>query len=120
MVESSKLNTTVLESTHTIDIVDANKTNTLNINSIEDLSSVVPNTNISGIGTRSDRTFTFRGISNYLTYESSVAMYIDDAPVPFSYGYGAVDMKNIKTIEVLKGPPLTRKGLFLARVLNQA
>jgi iron complex outermembrane receptor protein len=110
MVESSKLNTTALESTHTIDIVDANKTNALNINSIEDLSSVVPNTNISGIGTRSDRTFTFRGISNYLTYESSVAMYIDDAPVPFSYGYGAVDMKNIKTIEVLKGPQGTLFG----------
>ena len=109
-IESSKLSNSALELTHTIDIVDENKTETLNINSIEDISSIVPNANISGIGTRADRTFTFRGVSNYLTYESSVAMYIDDAPVPFSYGYGAVDMNNIKNIEVLKGPQGTLFG----------
>lgn len=91
-------------------MLDEEKLNTLQADSIEDLSSVLSNTNISGLGNRSDKTFTIRGISNYLTYESSVAMYIDDTPVPFSYGYGALDFKNIKSIEVLKGPQGTQFG----------
>ena len=109
-IESSKLDNTQLESSQTINIVDKKKLETFSINDIQGLSSIVSNTNISGLGGRSDKTFTLRGISNYVTYESSVAIYVDDVPVPFSYGFGAVDFSNIESIEVLKGPQGTLFG----------
>ncbi len=109
-IESSKLSENATQTTQTIDILDAAKIDNLNIKDITGLSAVVSNTNISGIGNRSDRTFSFRGVSNYVAYESSVSMYVDDVPVPFSYGYGAIDFKNIKNIEVLKGPQGTQFG----------
>ncbi|QOY51001.1 TonB-dependent receptor plug domain-containing protein [Candidatus Sulfurimonas baltica] len=109
-IESSKLEETSQESTSTVNIIDKKKLAITSVKSIKDLSSVISNTNISGIGNRSDKTFTIRGISNYVAYESSVAMYIDDVPIPFSYGFGMVDMHNIKTIEVLKGAQGTLFG----------
>ena len=109
-IESTKLTETSLDAPQSIDVIDEDKLETLQVDSIDDLSSVLSNTNISGLGNSSDKTFTIRGISNYLTYESSVAMYIDDTPVPFSYGYGVLDFKNIKSIEVLKGPQGTQFG----------
>jgi hypothetical protein len=81
-IESTKLTETSLDASQTVDVLDEDKLNTFQADSIEDLSSVLSNTIISGLGNRSDKTFTIRGISNYLTYESSVAMYIDDTPVP--------------------------------------
>lgn len=102
-IESSKLEETMQESANTVNIINKDKLEISNVKSIKELSSLVSNTNISGIGNRTDKTFTFRGISNYVTYESSVAMYIDDVPVPFSYGFGMADMKNIENIEVYKG-----------------
>ncbi|NOQ30095.1 MAG: TonB-dependent receptor [Helicobacteraceae bacterium] len=110
MVESSKLEDTLLESPSTIDLLDKKKIEISNIKNIKDLSAVVPNTNISGLGNRTDRTFSIRGITNYVAYESSVAMYIDDTPVPFSYGFGMVDMSNVESIEVLKGAQGTLFG----------
>jgi iron complex outermembrane recepter protein len=109
-IEFSKLEETQQESASTVNIVDKDKLETSNIKSIKEFSSLVSNTNISGIGNRSDKTFTIRGISNYVTYESSIAMYIDDVPVPFSYGFGMVDFNNVKSIEVLKGAQGTLFG----------
>ncbi|NCO01471.1 MAG: TonB-dependent receptor [Epsilonproteobacteria bacterium] len=109
-IESSKLEESSQESANSVDIIDKEKLEISNIKSISELSSLVSNTNISGLGNRSDKTFTFRGISNYVTYESSVAMYIDDVPVPFSYGFGMADMKNIQSIEVFKGAQGTLFG----------
>ena len=109
-VESSKLEETLQESAHTVNLIEKDELETSNIKSIEELSSLVSNTNISGIGNRSDKTFTMRGISNYVAYESSVAMYIDDVPVPFSYGFGMVDFNNVDRIEVLKGAQGTLFG----------
>jgi hypothetical protein len=60
-VESSKLDDTVLESSSSVDILDANKL--LHVSSIEELSVLVSNTNISGISNRVDKTVTMRGIS---------------------------------------------------------
>ena len=104
VVNSSKLDESVLDISKSIDILDEKKLELFEIKDVQNLSSVVPNTYISGIGNRSDRTFTVRGIGNYVAYESSVAMYIDDVAVPFSYGYGALDFNNIENIEFLKGP----------------
>lgn len=109
-IESSKLEDTEVDSSSTVDIIDKEKLKTSNIKEINELSSMVPNTNISGIGTRTNKTITMRGISNYVTLESSVAMYIDDTPAPFSSGFGMLDFKNIESIEVLKGAQGTLFG----------
>lgn len=77
---------------------------------LQDLSSSISNTNISGIGNRMDNTLSIRGVSNYVSYESSAAMYIDDVPLPFSYGFGMVDFQNVDSIDVFKGPQNTLFG----------
>lgn len=105
VIQSSKSDTDKqMQLAQTINIIDEEQLKTLNIENIEDFSARIPNANISGIGNRTDKTFTFRGISNYVTAESSVAMYIDDVAVPFSYGYGVLDTNNISSIEFQKGP----------------
>ncbi|MDQ7044587.1 MAG: TonB-dependent receptor [Sulfurimonas sp.] len=109
-LESSKIEDSPIENSQTINVINEEKIETSNIKDIKDLSSIVSNTNISGIGNRTNTTITIRGISNYVALESSVAMYIDDVPVPFSYGFGMLDMKNIKSIEVLKGSQGTLFG----------
>ncbi len=110
IIESSKLDEYVLGTAQTVEVIDQNKTDSYQIRDIKDLSSTVSNANISGFGGRTNRTFTFRGISNYVAYESSAVMYIDDAPVPFSFGYGVLDMNNIAKMEILKGPQGTQFG----------
>jgi len=102
-VLSNKLENSVLDNASTVEIVDEEKIALTHSKNIKELSAVISNANISGIGNRSDVTITLRGISNYLSYESSVAMYVDDVPIPFSYGFGLVDMYNIQSIEILKG-----------------
>lgn len=109
-LESSKIEETSIQNSQTINVINEEKIETSNIKDIKDLSSMVSNTNISGIGNRTDKTITIRGISNYVALESSVAMYIDDVPVPLSYGFGMLDMKNVKSIEVLKGSQGTLFG----------
>ena len=99
-----------MNSSSSVDIISKKDIEDTKINNIEDISSLISNVNISGVGNRSDRTFTFRGISNYVSYESSVAVYIDNIPIPFSYGYSAFNMNNIENIEVLKGPQGTLFG----------
>jgi iron complex outermembrane receptor protein len=110
IIESSKLDESALDTAQTVELIDQNKVAIFHIKDVKELSSTIANANISGIGSRTNRTFTIRGISNYVSFESSVAMYIDDAPVPFSFGYGALDMNNIANIEVLKGPQGTQFG----------
>ncbi len=110
MIESSKLDEGALDTAQTVEIIDQKKMDSYHIKDVKELSSTIANANISGLGGRTNRTFTFRGVSNYVTYESSVAMYIDDAPVPFSFGYGVLDINNISKIEVLKGPQGTQFG----------
>ena len=99
-----------MNSLSSVDVISKKDIEDTKINNIEDISSLISNINISGTGNRSDKTFTFRGISNYVSYESSVAMYIDNIPVPFSYGYSAFNMNNVENIEVLKGPQGTLFG----------
>lgn len=110
VIESSKLDETLIDIPTTVDIVDIDKLSISKIHSLQNLSSVLPNTNISGIGNRSDTTVSMRGIANYVTTESSVAMYIDDVPVPFSYGFGAMDITSVDRIEVFKGAQGTDFG----------
>ncbi len=110
MIESSKLDGSALDTALTVEQIGQEKIELFRIKDVKELSSTIANANISGIGSRTNRTFTFRGISNYVAYESSVAMYIDDAPVPFSFGYGLLDMNNVAKIEVLKGPQGTQFG----------
>ncbi len=86
-----------------VDFVDASKAETYQVDTLSDLASLIPNLNISGIGSRNKKTFTLRGVSNYVAYQSSVAVYIDGIPLPFSYGYGLLDMNNITTVEFTKG-----------------
>lgn len=109
-ITDSKLSDAQMNSSSSVDVISKKDIEDNKINNIEDISSLISNINISGIGNRSDKTFTFRGISNYVSYESSVAMYIDNIPIPFSYGYGAFNMNNIENIEVLKGPQGTLFG----------
>lgn len=109
-IEASKVEDNSLFASTSVDSIDQEKLDLYNTQSLQDLSAVVSNTNISGIGNRTDKTFTIRGISNYVTLESSVVMYVDDVPVPFSYGYGAIDFNNIENIEVLKGSQGTLFG----------
>ena len=105
VISSSKSDTDKqMELPQTINIINEDQIKILNIHNMEDFSARIPNANISGIGNRTDKTFTFRGISNYVTAESSVAMYIDDVAVPFSYGYGVLDTNNISSVEFQKGP----------------
>ncbi len=110
VVNASKLDETVLDIPKSVDTLNEKKLDLFEVKDVKELSSVVPNTYISGIGNRSDRTFSVRGIGNYVAFESSVAMYIDDIAVPFSYGYGALDFNNIENIEFLKGPQGTEFG----------
>ncbi len=109
-VSSSKLDESVFDISKSIDILDEEKLELFEVKDVQNLSSVVSNTYVSGIGNRSDTTFSVRGIGNYVAYESSVAMYIDDVSVPFSYGYGALDFNNIENIEFIKGPQGTEFG----------
>jgi iron complex outermembrane receptor protein len=109
-VTATKLSDSQMNSSASVDMISKKDLEQKKINNIEDISKVVSNINISGIGNRSDRTFTFRGVSNYVSYESSVAMYIDNIPVPFTYGYGAFNMNDVESIEVLKGAQGTLFG----------
>lgn len=93
-----------------MDVIDAEELAQRNVGSWQQLSATLPNTNISGIGTRMDTTFTIRGITNYVAAESSVSMYVDDVPVPMSYGFAVVPFYGIEQIEVLKGPQGTLYG----------
>ncbi len=102
-VSSDKIEDSVVDNAQTIDTMNTDKIKLTNTTNIKELSAIVSNTNISGIGNRNDTTITMRGVSNYVTYESSVAMYVDDVPMPFSYAFGLLDMYNIGSIEVLKG-----------------
>ncbi len=110
VIQSAKMDESSLEIPHTVNVISSAQIETQNIDTIQKLSAVFPNTNISGLGTRSETTFTVRGISNYVAIESSVAMYIDDVPLPMSYGFGTVDMNNVDTIEMFKGPQGTLFG----------
>lgn len=110
VIESSKPDDALLETPTYINTLNQEKLETSEVKSLQELSSLIPNTNISGIGNRMDKTISFRGIGNYVTLESSVAMYIDDTPVPFSYGFGMADMKNVEKIEFFKGPQGTQFG----------
>lgn len=110
IIESSKLNENQMDLPATIDVLDSKQLSVGHINSFQNLSSALPNTNISGLGNRSDATVTMRGIANYLTTESSVAVYVDDAPIPFSYGFGAIDFSHIDRVEVFKGAQGTDFG----------
>jgi len=87
----------------TIDVIDRSKAQTYSVATLNDVATLVPNLNISGIGNRSNKTLTVRGVSNYITYASSVAMYVDGIPLPFSYGYGLLDMNSMHSIEFSKG-----------------
>jgi iron complex outermembrane receptor protein len=109
-ITSTKLTDTQLNSSSSVEIVNSDSINNLNINSIDEITNSVSNIDVSGIGNRSDKTFSFRGVSNYVGYESSIAMYLDSTPIPMSYGYGAIDFNNIDFIEVLKGPQGTLFG----------
>jgi iron complex outermembrane receptor protein len=109
-VQSSKVYETEVEALQSVHIIDEKEMQTFSIDDITDMSALLPNINISGIGNRMDRTFTFRGVSNYTTLESSIALYVDDVPIPFSYGLGSVDMENVSHIEVVKGPQGTLFG----------
>lgn len=110
VIESSKLNENQIDIPATVNTLDHGQLSVAQINSFQNLSSILPNTNISGLGNRSDATVTMRGIANYVTSESSVAVYIDDAPIPFSYGFGAIDFSNIGRVEVFKGAQGTDFG----------
>ncbi len=94
----------------TADTLSEEKLEETKTKDIRELSALIPNTNISGIGNKNNTTVTMRGISNYVVYESSVAVYVDDVPLPFSYGMGLIDMKNIESLEILKGPQGTLFG----------
>ena len=109
-ISDSKLSDAQMNSSSSVDIISKKDIENNKINNIEDISSLISNINISGIGNRSDKTFTFRGISNYVSYESSVVMYIDNIPVPSSYGFSAFNMNNVENIEVSKGPRGTLFG----------
>ena len=109
-VSSPKLESVLLDNSMSIDVLDEKKLNIANIKKIDDFSALIPNVNISGLGNRSDKTFTVRGVGNYLSIESSVAMYVDDIPVPFSSGFGLVNMQNLKSMEFLKGAQGTLFG----------
>lgn len=109
-VESLKAEEPSLNSFSTINSIDKDKLDVFSTRSLQDFSSVIPNANISGIGNRMDKTISFRGISNYVSFESSVGMYIDDTPIPFSYGFGMIDIKNISNIEFIKGSQATSFG----------
>jgi iron complex outermembrane receptor protein len=102
-VYSTKLENSVIDNASTINIIDEEKIQQTQATTIKSLSSLVSNSNISGLGNRNDTTISIRGISNYLAFESSVAIYVDDVPMPFSYAFGLLDMYNIKSLEVLKG-----------------
>jgi iron complex outermembrane recepter protein len=108
-IESSPEDT-LLEAPYTLNALNQERLEVSNIKNLQELSSLIPNTNISGIGNRMDKTISLRGIGNYVTLESSVAMYIDDTPVPYSYGFGMADMKNVEKIEFFKGAQGTKFG----------
>lgn len=109
-ISATKLTDSQMNTSSSVDVIDEKQLEDFFINNIEDISNAVSNVNISGIGNRTDKTFNFRGISNYVAYESSVAMYIDDVPVPMSYGYGTVNMNDVVFLEILKGPQSTLFG----------
>ncbi len=110
VVLSSKLESPRYDEGIAVDVIDEQKRDVSPSVGLNGLSSLVPNTHVSGIGGRSDATISMRGVSNYVTLESSVGLYVDGAPVPFSYGYGAVDLADAERIEVLKGPQGTQFG----------
>lgn len=110
IIESSKLTDNLMDIPISIDVLSSDMLSISSTDTLHKLSSMLPNTNISGLGNRSDTTISMRGIANYVTTESSVALYVDDAPIPFSYGFGAIDFSNIERIEVFKGAQGTDFG----------
>jgi len=110
LVTSSKSEENNIDIPKSIEIFDAKKLQISKVDSLNALSSSISNTNISGIGSRFETTISMRGISNYTTFESSASMYIDDTPIPFSYGFGAINLQDVVKMEVLKGPQGTLYG----------
>lgn len=107
-IEESALKST--DSSLSVETANQHILNVIKPKSLSDLSGVFANTNISGLGGRGDQTLSVRGVSNYLTAESSVAVYIDDIPLPFKFWYGVLPVGQIQSISLLKGPQGTLFG----------
>ncbi len=109
-ITSSKTFQSLIEAPYSVETIEKKKLDIINTDSLQNLSAVVPNSNISGIGSRTYTSISMRGISNYTAIESSASIYVDDVPTPFSYGFGMIELQDVEKIEVLKGAQGTLYG----------
>lgn len=89
-------------------LISAEKIEKLNINSLQELSSFVPNFTMLDYGSRTTSTIFVRGIGSRMN-EPSVGLYVDDIPFlnKSAFDFTFYDINNI---EFLRGPQGTLYG----------
>lgn len=82
-----------------------------NVESLDDLGSMVPSLSISNYGSRNLAFTSYRGQTNSMSTDSPIAVYIDDIPLSFVNTFLAHELYNISGVSVLKGPQGFNTGL---------
>lgn len=81
------------------------------IDSLDDLSMVVPSFSISNYGSRNVAFTSYRGHANFMTTSSPIALYIDDMPLSYVNTFLTHELYNISNVTVMKGPQGFSTGL---------
>lgn len=81
------------------------------LNSLDDLSAVVPSFSVSNYGSRSVAFTSYRGHANFMTTLSPIGLYIDDIPLSYVNTFLTHELYNISDVTVLKGPQGFTTGL---------
>jgi len=81
------------------------------IDSLDDLSAVLPSFSVSNYGSRNVAFTSYRGEANFMTTTSPVAIYIDDIPLAYVNTFLTHELYNISDVNILKGPQGFTTGL---------
>ncbi len=81
------------------------------IDSLDDLSTVIPSFSITNYGSRNVAFTSYRGHANFMTTSSPIAIYIDDIPISYVNTFLAHELYNISDVTVLQGPQGFTTGL---------
>ncbi len=81
------------------------------IDSLDDLSAVLPSFSVSNYGSRNVAFTSYRGQANFMTTTSPVAIYIDDIPLAYVNTFLTHELYNISDVNILKGPQGFTTGL---------
>ena len=108
VIKASKVYETMQKTPSSVSLINKREIQTFNINTIEELNSMVPNFFIPEHGSRLTSPIYIRGIGSRINSQS-VGLYLDDIPY-FEMGSFNFELFGIDRIEVLRGPQGTLYG----------